>query len=63
MLSIFYTVGLCLLTSRGNRKLSMCNTENTTMEKLVVLPNFKLFDYKTSFSSKERKSLFTSFQG
>lgn len=29
------------------------------MEKVVVLPDLKLFNYKSSFSSKKRKSLLT----
>lgn len=33
------------------------------MEKVVVLSDLKLFNYKTRFSSMKRKSLFTIIQG
>ena len=61
MLSRFYMVALCLLIQRSNQKLSTSNTENTTMEKVVVFPNLKLFNYKTGFSSKKRNCWFLLF--
>lgn len=37
----------------------MKNPENTAMKKIVVLPDLKLFNYKSSFSSTKRKLLLT----